>query len=114
MKKLIIGALALAGVAVSMPASAQGVYIGAGPVGVGVGVGPGYGYGYDRGYYDRGYGPGYRSYAYSAVIAASSDKRSTDTSGVFATAGKLAESFCALKASDPGPGSFSFTAQAAN
>ncbi len=69
MKKLIIGALALAGVALSMPASAQGVYIGAGPVGVGVGVGPGYGYGggygYDRGYYDRGYGPGYRSYAYS-------------------------------------------------
>ncbi len=71
MKKLIIGALALAGVALSMPANAQGVYIGAGPVGVGVGVGPGYGYGggygYDRGYYDHGYGPGYRSYAHSGA-----------------------------------------------
>lgn len=43
-----------------MPASAQGVWIGAGPVGVGVGVGPGWGY-YDGYYYD---GPRYRSYAY--------------------------------------------------
>ena len=59
MRKITIGLLALAGVALSMPAYAQGVWIGAGPVGVGVGVGPGYGY-YDRGYY----GPGYRSYAY--------------------------------------------------
>src|SRR6266851_4462576 len=59
MRKITIGLLALAGVALSMPAQAQGVWIGAGPVGVGVGVGPGYGY-YDRGYY----GPGYRSYAY--------------------------------------------------
>ena len=57
MKKLAIGLLAAAGIAMSMPANAQGVWVGAGPVGVGVGVGPGWGY---RGYY----GPGYRSYAY--------------------------------------------------
>lgn len=60
MRKLAIGILAAAGVALSMPASAQGVWVGAGPVGVGVGVGPGYGY-YDRGYYDA---PRYRGYAY--------------------------------------------------
>jgi hypothetical protein len=59
MKKLAIGLLAAAGIAMSIPANAQGVWVGAGPVGVGVGVGPSYGY-YDRGYY----GPGYRSYAY--------------------------------------------------
>lgn len=58
MRKLAIGILAAAGVALSVPASAQGVWIGAGPVGVGVGVGPGY---YERDYY---YDPGYRSYAY--------------------------------------------------
>jgi hypothetical protein len=58
MKKLAIGLLAAAGIAMSVPANAQGVWVGAGPVGVGVGVGPGWGY------YDRGYGPGYRSYAY--------------------------------------------------
>lgn len=62
MRKLAIGILAAAGVAMSVPASAQGVWIGAGPVGVGVGVGPGYGY-YD-GYYD--YGPRYRTYAYDS------------------------------------------------
>jgi hypothetical protein len=61
MKKLAIGILAAAGIALSVPASAQGVWVGAGPVGVGVGVGPGWGYShYDNGYY----GPGYRSYAY--------------------------------------------------
>ena len=61
MRKLAIGILAAAGVVLSMPASAQGVWIGAGPVGVGVGVGPGYGY------YDRGYdAPRYRGYAYDA------------------------------------------------
>jgi hypothetical protein len=38
MRKLAIGILAAAGVALSVPASAQGVWIGAGPVGVGVGV----------------------------------------------------------------------------
>jgi hypothetical protein len=56
MRKLAIGLLAVAGIAMSVPASAQGVYVGAGPVGVG--VGPGYGYrdGYN--------GHGYRSYAY--------------------------------------------------
>lgn len=59
MKKLAIGLLAAAGIAMSVPANAQGVWVGAGPVGVGVGVGPGWGY-YDRGYY----GSGYRSYAY--------------------------------------------------
>ena len=57
MKKLAIALLTAAGVALSVPASAQGVWVGAGPVGVGVGVGPGWGY------YD-GYRPGYRSYAY--------------------------------------------------
>jgi hypothetical protein len=62
MKKLAIGLLAAAGIAMSIPANAQGVWVGAGPVGVGVGVGPSYGY--DRGYYGYGYGPGYRSYAY--------------------------------------------------
>jgi hypothetical protein len=60
MRKLAIGILAAAGVALAVPASAQGVWVGAGPVGVGVGVGPGWGY-YD-GYYDHG--PRYRSYAY--------------------------------------------------
>jgi hypothetical protein len=62
MRKLAIGILAAAGVALalpSVPANAQGVWIGAGPVGVGVGVGPGYGY-YDR----HDYGPRYRGYAY--------------------------------------------------
>ena len=60
MRKLAIGILAAAGVAMSVPASAQGVWVGAGPVGVGVGVGPVY-----DGYYDHGYyGPRYRSYAY--------------------------------------------------
>jgi outer membrane scaffolding protein for murein synthesis (MipA/OmpV family) len=61
MRKLAIGILAAAGVALSVPASAQGVWIGAGPVGVGVGVGPGYYGGYYDGY---DYGPRYRSYAY--------------------------------------------------
>ena len=62
MRKLAIGILAAAGVAATAmmtPASAQGFWVGAGPVGVGVGVGPGWGYA-DDGYY----GPGYRSYAY--------------------------------------------------
>jgi hypothetical protein len=60
MRKLAIGILAAAGVAMSVPASAQGVWVGAGPVGVGIGAGPVY-----DGYYDHGYyGPGYRSYAY--------------------------------------------------
>jgi hypothetical protein len=56
MKKLAIALLAAAGVALSVPASAQGVWVGVGPVGVG--VGPGWGY------YDGYYGPRYRSYAY--------------------------------------------------
>ena len=72
MRKLVIGlltatglaatGLAATGVALSVPASAHGVFVGAGPVGVGVGVGPGWGYG--PGYRDGYYGPGYRSYAY--------------------------------------------------
>ena len=61
MRKLAIGILAAGGVALSVPASAQGVWIGAGPVGVGVGVGPGY---YGGGYYGGYDGPRYRSYAY--------------------------------------------------
>jgi hypothetical protein len=56
MKKLAIGLLAAAGIAMSVPANAQGVWVGAGPVGVGVGP--------SWSYYDRGYAPGYRSYAY--------------------------------------------------
>ena len=58
MKKLAIGLVAAAGIALSAPAMAQGVFVGAGPVGVGVGVGPGWGW------HDRYYEPGYRSYAY--------------------------------------------------
>jgi hypothetical protein len=64
MRKLAIGILAAIGVAMAVPANAQGVWVGAGPVGVGVGVGPGWGY-YDRDYY----GPGYRSYAYDDGFA---------------------------------------------
>lgn len=60
MRKLAIGILAAAGVALSVPANAQGVWVGAGPVGVGVGVGPTWG-----GYYDGYYSPGYHSYAYA-------------------------------------------------
>jgi hypothetical protein len=37
MRKLAIGLLAAAGIALSLPANAEGVYIGAGPVGVGNG-----------------------------------------------------------------------------
>ena len=55
MRKLAIGMLAAVGVALSVPANAQGAYVGVGPVGVGVGVGPGY---YDNRYYD---GPAYHS-----------------------------------------------------
>jgi hypothetical protein len=38
MRTLVIGMLAAAGIALAMPANAEGVYVGAGPVGVGVGV----------------------------------------------------------------------------
>jgi len=58
MRKLAIGILAAAGIALSAPANAQGVWVGAGPVGVG--VGPAWG-SYSDGYY----GPGYHSYAYA-------------------------------------------------
>ena len=73
MRKSVIGLLTATGLAATgliatgvAPASAQGVYVGAGPVGVGVGVGPGWGYGpgYRDGYYGPGYRSGYRSYAY--------------------------------------------------
>jgi len=58
MKKVMIGLVAAAGIALATPALSQ-VYFGAGPGGVGVGVGgPGY---YDGGH-DRGYGPRYRRY----------------------------------------------------
>ena len=67
MRKLIIGVVAAAGVALASPALAQ-IYFGAGPGGVGVGVGSGY---YGGGYrsYDDDYAPryrtrGYRSYGY--------------------------------------------------
>ena len=39
MRKLAVGLLAAAGIALSLPANAESVYIGAGPVGVGVGNG---------------------------------------------------------------------------
>lgn len=38
MRTLVIGMIAAAGIALAMPANAEGVYVGAGPVGVGVGV----------------------------------------------------------------------------
>lgn len=53
MRKLAIGLLAAAGIAVSVPVYADGLWIGAGPVGVGIGVGPSYydgPYGYDDDY----------------------------------------------------------------
>ena len=58
-KKLVIGLVAAAGVALATPAMSQ-FYIGAGPGGVGIGVGPG------PGYYDGGprYRRSYRSYGY--------------------------------------------------
>ena len=52
------GILAAAGVALSVPANAQGVWVGAGPVGVGVGFGAAWG-----GYYDGYHGLGYHAYA---------------------------------------------------
>ena len=63
MRKFLIGAVAVAGLALATPALSQ-VYLGAGPGGVGIGVGPGPGYydGYEgRRYrsYDRGYERGY-------------------------------------------------------
>ena len=93
MRKLAIGLLTATGlaatglVALSVPASAQGVWVGAGPVGVGVGVGPGWGY------RDGYYGPGYRSYAYDGGYGyrrhcRPSGKTSMDTSEQFAVAGK--------------------------
>ena len=39
MRKLVVGLMAAAGIALSLPANAESVYIGAGPVGVGVGNG---------------------------------------------------------------------------
>ena len=38
MRKIALGLLAAAGIALSVPANAESVYIGAGPAGVGVGV----------------------------------------------------------------------------
>lgn len=62
MKKVALGLLAAAGIALSLPANAEGVWIGAGPFGVGVGTGP---YAYDDGYvYDRGYAYRDDYYAY--------------------------------------------------
>lgn len=59
MNKLLIGAIALAGTAMSLPAQAQGVYFG-------FGGGPRYErhYGYNNGY-DYGYRP-YRRHYYGA------------------------------------------------
>lgn len=55
MKKVAIGVLAAAGIAMAVPAHADGVWIGVGPFGVGIGTGPYY---YDNGpygYYDGDY-----------------------------------------------------------
>src|SRR5687767_2058703 len=83
MRKVVIGLLATAGIALATPALAQGIFIGPGGFGIGIGVGHGYHGGYYGGYapaYEYGprgyggyapgyeYGPGYgheRSYAYS-------------------------------------------------
>ncbi len=59
MRKVAVGLLAAAGIALAVPANAQGVWFGAGPVGVGIGTGP---YAYDYGPYWAGsysYEPGY-------------------------------------------------------
>ncbi len=82
MRKLAVGLLAAAGIALALPAHAQGVWFGAGPVGVGFGTGPySYGYGpywggsyaYAPGYaYGYGYAPGYTyapGYAYNSAPA---------------------------------------------
>lgn len=55
MRMLALGIIAAAGIALAGPASAQGVYFGAGPGGVGVGVGVDHDHDrYDRdGYRDR-------------------------------------------------------------
>ena len=61
MRKFLIGAMTVAGLALATPALSQ-VYLGAGPGGVGIGVGPGPGYhdGYDgRRYRSSGYDRGY-------------------------------------------------------
>jgi len=73
MKKLVIGALALAGIALSVPANAQGVYIG-------VGGGPSY-YGSGPGYYgSNGYNGGYRSNDYDGGYRAYGPRYSSDDS----------------------------------
>ncbi len=61
MKKLTIGLLAAAGIAMAMPAHADGIWVGAGPFGVGIGAGPGY---YGPGYYDGPYGYYDHDYVY--------------------------------------------------
>ncbi len=58
MKKVAIGLLAVAGIALAVPAHAQGAWFGIGPVGVGFGTGP---YAYDYGPYWGG------SYAYAGT-----------------------------------------------
>ena len=87
MKKLAIGILAAAGIAMSMPASAQGVYVGAGPGGVGVGVGTDYSY--NRGYYGRVIAatPMTTATAIAAPTAARCGRSITGMSGTFAAAG---------------------------
>src|SRR3974390_1777325 len=69
MRKVAFGLLAAAGIALAVPANAQGIWIGVGPVGVGFGTGPyasddgpywGGPYSYAPGYaYGYGYAPGY-------------------------------------------------------
>lgn len=52
MRKLAIALLVAAGAAISVPAYADGLWVGAGPVGVGIGVGP-FHYDGPYGYYDN-------------------------------------------------------------
>jgi hypothetical protein len=63
MRKVAVGLLAAAGIALAVPAHAQGFWFGVGPVGVGFGTGP---YAYDYGPYwggSYGYAPDY-AYGY--------------------------------------------------
>ena len=86
MKKLAIGLLAAAGIAMSVPANAQGVWVGAGPVGVGVGVGPSCGYATTAVTL-----PAIAAtlmMVVTVVIAASSARTSTGISGKSASVGK--------------------------
>ena len=79
MKKLLFGAVALAGVVMSMPANAQGVYFG-------FGGGPRYErpYAYDGGYRSYRYDDGYRPYRRHYYNSYARDYRTCRTVRVWA------------------------------